>query len=64
MENNYILSTVGFVTIFIGVIIVIISRGEDMINSNPWVFIAYIFSWIIFLITLFIFKQLNMIKLY
>lgn len=59
-----ILNKLGFITIFIGIVIVIISNKDTTIKSAPWVFLAYIFSWIVFLLTLLIFNQLNVIKLY
>lgn len=58
MERNQILTIIGFIVIFVGLIMVIASN-KNFRESSPTIFISYVLSWLIFLIILFIFKKLN-----
>lgn len=58
MERNQLLTIIGFVSIFVGLVMVIVS-DKSFIKSTPSIFIAYVFSWLIFLLILFIFKKLD-----
>lgn len=58
MERNQLLTIIGFISIFVGLVMVIVS-DKSFIKSTPSIFIAYVLSWLIFLLILFIFKKLD-----